>query len=443
MKIVTFKRGIHPHDSKFTADKATQTVLPNLTCTLKFPLQQHIGSPCVPIVKVGDKVLLGQKIAEGNGFVTTNIHSTVSGEVVDIAEIVNSTGDLCTGIFIKNDGLEKAVEGFGVKRDYKTLSRNEIIDFVKEAGVVGLGGAGFPTHVKLSPPKDKVIKNIIINGAECEPYLTTDHRLMLELTDRLIQAIELIMYLFPDAKCTLGIEINKLDAIRKLEPLTEHIKNFEIVGLVPKYPQGAEKQLILAITEQEVPSGSLPHDIGCLVINVDTILSVQNAVCNNIPLIERVLTLSGDCLHNPGNFRVRIGSSAKNIVDITGGLKEEPYKIIAGGPMMGKAIHETQVPLSKTTSSFIYLSERTGKLPKEKNCIRCGKCVDMCPAGLIPVELNKIILENNLNSFVENDGVDCIECGSCSYICPSKRQLAQSIRAFRRTALSRKLRKER
>ncbi len=443
MKIATFKRGVHPKDSKLTAYNTIKDVLPNLTCVLKYPLQQHIGAPCKPLVVVGDRVLKGQKIAEGQGFVTTSIHSSVSGEVTKISEIINATGDISKAIFIQNDNLEETVPNFGDKRDYLSLSRDEILAIVKDSGIVGLGGAGFPTHVKLNPPKDKTITNIIINGAECEPYLTTDHRVMLENTDRLIESIKLLMHLFPNAKCSLGIEINKLDAIRKIESLSSDIENFEVVGLIPKYPQGAEKQLILAITDKEVPSGSLPHDIGCLVINVDTILAVQNAVCNNVPLIERILTLTGDCIVNPGNYRVRIGSSAKNIVESIGGLKEEPFKVIAGGPMMGKAIHELQVPLSKTTSSFIFLTEKSGKLPTERNCIRCGKCVDFCPAGLLPVELNRIVLDNNLNEFVQSDGVDCIECGSCSYICPSKRHLAQSIRAFRRTALSKKLRKER
>ncbi len=444
MRIATFKRGVHPPDNKhYTDDKRIQNVEPNESCTMIYPLHQHIGAPCKPLVEKGERVLRGQKIAEGEGFVTTSIHSSVSGEVVDIKEVVTALGEICEAIFIKNDALDECVPTLYTKRDATKLSREEILDIVKDSGIVGLGGAGFPTHVKLNPPKDKPIDNILINAAECEPYLTTDHRVMLERTRSVLEGIKVLQQLFPNVKVTLGIELNKQDAIKKLLKETEQFTNFEIVALEPKYPQGAEKQLILAITGREVPSGGLPHDIGCLVLNLDTMIAINNAVTYSVPLMSRKVTLTGDAIKNPGNYKVRIGSSVGNIIELVGGFKEEPSKIIAGGPMMGKAIYELQVPLAKTTSSFIFLTEKTAYQPPERNCIRCGKCVDHCPAGLIPIDLNYIAIERDLEQFVQNDGIDCIECGSCSYVCPAKRHLAQSIRASRREALQKRMKKER
>ncbi len=444
MRTATFKRGVHPPDNKHYTDyKSIQVVNPNETCTLIYPLQQHIGAPCKPLVEVGDRVLMGQKIAEGDAFVTTSIHSSVSGEVVDIREVVTAVGEKCDAIFVKNDTLDEAVPTLYQKREFKNLSRAEILDIIKDSGIVGLGGAGFPTHIKLNPPADKPIDNVIINGAECEPYLTTDHRVMLERSHRFVNAIELLQHLFPGIKISLGIELNKIDAINKLREVSAGLTDFEIVALEPKYPQGAEKQLIKAITNREVPSGGLPHDIGCMVINIDTVMAIHNAVAHSTPLMSRILTLTGDAIKNPGNYKVRIGSSVANIIELIGGLKEEPAKIIAGGPMMGKAIYETQVPLAKTTSSFIFLTEKSAKQPPERNCIRCGKCVSHCPAGLVPIDLNYIAIDRNLEEFVNHDGLDCIECGSCSYVCPAKRHLAQSIRFSRREALQKRMKKER
>ncbi len=444
MRIATFKRGVHPPDNKHYTDNAKiQVIEPNDTCTMIYPLHQHIGSPCKPLVSIGDRVLRGQKIAEGEGYVTTCIHSSVSGSVVDIKEVVTALGEICEAIFIKNDAQDECVPTLYQKRDLESLSKQDILDIVKDSGIVGLGGAGFPTHVKLNPPKDKPIDNVIINGAECEPYLTTDHRVMMERSHSVLGALDVLKQLFPNVKITLGIELNKPDAIKKLQGLTTDLPDFEVVALEPKYPQGAEKQLIYAITGREVPSGGLPHDVGCLVLNLDTIIAINNAVVYNVPLMSRKVTLTGDAILNPGNYKIRLGSSVGNILNLVGGFEKEPAKIIAGGPMMGKAIYELQVPLAKTTSSFIFLTEKSAYQPPERNCIRCGKCVTYCPSGLIPIELNAISIDRDLERFVQQDGIDCIECGSCSYVCPAKRHLAQSIRTSRREALQKKMKKER
>ncbi len=444
MRIATFKRGVHPPDNKhYTNNIKIQVVEPNETCIMIYPLHQHIGAPCKPLVEIGDRVLRGQKIADGEGYVTTCIHSSVSGEVVDIKEVVTALGEICQAIFIQNDAKDECVPTLYEKRDLTTLSKQDILNIVRDSGIVGLGGAGFPTHVKLNPPEDKPIDNILINGAECEPYLTTDHRVMIERSHSLINSINVLKRIFPKTKITLGIELNKQDAIEKLQEITCNEEDFEIVALEPKYPQGAEKQLIYAITGREVPSGGLPHDVGCLVLNLDTIIAINNAVSFHVPLMSRKVTLTGDAIKNPGNYKIRLGSSVGNIIDLVGGFKDEPAKIIAGGPMMGKAIYELQVPLAKTTSSFIFLSKEKAYQPPERNCIRCGKCVDHCPAGLIPIELNYICIDRDLEKFVQQDGIDCIECGSCSYVCPAKRHLAQSIRTIRREALQKRMKKER
>ncbi len=439
MKISTFKRGVHPHDHKeLTNNLLSKVVAPVEGEEYFYPLSQHIGAPCEAIVAVGDRVLLGQKIAEGQGFVTSTIHSAVSGEVVAIKEVLVSSGALVKSIVIKNDGQDETVEGYGEVTDYTTLSNQEIVNKVKDGGVVGLGGASFPTHVKLSPPPEAKIEFLVVNAAECEPFLTTDHRAMLEKTEMFLGGIKVVLQMFPEAKCIIGVETNKMDAINVLKEATKNEEKIEVMGLVPKYPQGSEKQLIEACTGRQVPSGQLPSATGCIVQNVDTLIAIYDQVVNNRPLTTRFVTISGDSAVEPGNYEVRIGEKFDRFLENIGGFNEDTYKIIAGGPMMGTALSTTDIPFVKTSSSFLFFSEKFGKLKPERNCIRCAKCVDSCPIGLMPYELNYNSINTDFGAFDENNGLDCIECGSCSYICPSKRHLAQTIRATKRAVMAHK-----
>ncbi len=439
MKYSTFKRGVHPHDHKeLTNNLVSKVVDPVEGEEYFYPLSQHIGAPCEPLVAVGDRVLLGQKIAEGQGFVTATIHTAVSGEVVAIKDVLTANGALVKSIVIKNDGLDEKVAGYGEFTDYTKLSNQEIINKVKDGGIVGLGGAAFPTHVKLSPPPEAKIDYLLVNAAECEPFLTTDHRAMLEKTEKFLGGIKVVLQMFPDAECIIGVETNKMDAISVLHEATKNEPKIRVMGLIPKYPQGSEKQLIEACTGRQVPSGKLPSATGCIVQNVDTIIAIYEQVVNNIPLTTRFVTISGDKAVEPGNYEVRIGEKLNRFLESIGGLNEETYKIISGGPMMGTALSTTDIPFVKTSSSFLFFSEEFGKLQPERNCIRCAKCVDHCPIGLMPYELNFNSNNSDFGAFDENNGLDCIECGCCSYICPSKRHLAQTIRATKRTVMANK-----
>ncbi len=439
MKYSTFKRGVHPHDHKeLTNSLVSKVIAPVEGEEYFYPLSQHIGAPCEAIVAVGDRVLLGQKIAEGQGFVTATIHSAVSGEVVAIKDVLVSSGSLVKSIVIKNDGLDEKVAGYGEVTDYTKLSNQEIVSKVRDGGVVGLGGASFPTHVKLSPPPEAKIEFLIVNAAECEPFLTTDHRAMLEKTEKFLGGIKVVLQMLPDAICIIGVETNKMDAIAVLREATKNEDKIEVMGLVPKYPQGSEKQLIEACTGRQVPSGQLPSATGCIVQNVDTLIAIFEQVVNNKPLTTRFVTISGDNAIEPGNYEVRIGEKLNRFLDLVGGYNEETYKVISGGPMMGTALSTTDIPFVKTSSSFLFFSEEFGKLQPERNCIRCAKCVEHCPIGLMPFELNFNSINSDLGAFDENHGLDCIECGCCSYICPSKRHLAQTIRATKRTVMAHK-----
>lgn len=442
MKTLTFKRGVHPPDGKsFTSDKPIQIILPKENAEIVLPVSQHIGAPCEPIVAKGDHVLLGQKIADSKGFVSAPIHSPVSGTVKDIKPMLTPSGGMCNSIIIENDGLMEWAPELGKDKDYKTFSKEKILQKIHDAGIVGLGGAGFPTHVKLNPPADKKIDSIIVNAAECEPYLTTDHRVLLEKTDRVILGLEIVLQIHTDAKGYIGVEANKPDAIEKLQKAAANNPRIEILTLQTKYPQGSEKQLIYAATNREVPSGGLPADVGCIVDNVDTILAIERAVAKGRPLMRRIVTLSGDAVKNPGNYQVRLGMSFRELIEETGGFKEEPYKVIAGGPMMGAAVFSLDIPIIKTSSAILCFTKAAAELPPERNCIRCGKCVEHCPMGLMPLELNQDSLANDLEAFEKNHGLDCIECGSCSYVCPAKRHLAQSIRTTRKNLMAQKRKK--
>ncbi|MDR1689088.1 MAG: electron transport complex subunit RsxC [Clostridiales bacterium] len=436
MRKLTFKNGIHPEESKVsTSALPLETILPKAGLEMVYPLVQNTGAPCKPIVQIGDEVCLGQKIADSEAFVSSPVHSSVSGIVKGMRKALTPTGVIADAIVIENDGKNIKWDTLKSYNDYTLLSKEEIIKKIREAGVVGLGGAGFPTHVKLSPPPDKKIDTVIINASECEPYLTSDHRALLDETERVLEGIRVVLRIFPDAKALIAIEDNKPDAIEKLTHATKNENSMEVKSLVTKYPQGSEKQLIYSCLKREVPSGGLPADIGALVVNVDTLIAIERAVLRDRPLIRKIVTLDGGAVKNPGNYRVRIGMSYRDFLEAVGGLKSEPAKMISGGPMMGVSMFSLDVPVIKVSSAFLCLTADEVKTYTERNCIRCGKCVSHCPMGLLPYTLNQNVVHGEMDEFLKNNGMDCVECGSCSYVCPSKRHIAQSIRSTRRHRL--------
>jgi len=435
LKAFTFKKGIHPHDHKeHTTGKPVRYFLPNEEVT--FLMQQHIGAPAKPIVAKGDKVLLGQVIGEQNGFISSPVHTSVSGVVKDVKEVQHPNGFMCTGIIIENDGLYEEIDTIKPRTRIDHLSKDDILTIIKEAGIVGMGGAGFPTYVKLSPPPDKKIDYIIVNGAECEPYLTSDDRVMIEETNRIIMGLKVVLGLFPDAKGVIGIETNKPEAISLLSNAVLGSENIKVAPLKPKYPQGAEKQLIYSITKRKVPTTGLPSDVGCIVLNIDTIVAIHRAIYRGRPLMRRIVTVSGGALNKPDNIKVRIGMSYREVIEAAGGFKEEPAMVISGGPMMGVAMYNLDVPIVKATSSILCLTKDEVFEEEELNCIKCGKCVSICPMNLLPNELNKFAIHGEEENFKKYKGMACIECGSCSYTCPSNRYLLQSIRTTRRNIMA-------
>jgi len=403
-----------------------------------FPLLQHMGAKCEPLVKKGQKVFVGEKIADSDAYISAPIHSSVSGTIKDIAPCITIMGTVVDSVIIENDGEFTDCGGIKKRDGYEKLSGAELISIIREAGIVGLGGAGFPTHVKLSPPKDKKIDTILVNGCECEPYLTTDNQIMVEEAEKIIVGLQIIQKIIPGAAGVIAIEDNKPVAIETMQKACEDIPNIKVIVMKSKYPQGSEKQLINAATKRKVPSGGLPGDVGCIVNNVDTVIAIQRAVFRGRPLMRKVVTLTGDAIKNPGNYHVHLGTQLSDLVDMVGGLACNPKKIVTGGPLMGVAIFDTRVPIVKTTGGVLFLTEKEAYIPPEGACIRCGSCVDRCPMGLIPIELNTDVLRENNEAFVAHDGLECIECGSCSYICPSKRRLSQSIRTIRRAELAKR-----
>lgn len=436
MAKLTFAGGIHPYDGKdLSKDKPVLDVLPK--GDLVYPLSQHIGAPAQPIVAKGDRVLAGQKIAESGGFVSAPIYASVSGTVKGIEPRRVVTGDSIMSIVIENDGLYEDV-GFYPPAPLDKMTKEEIIDAVKEAGIVGMGGAGFPTHVKLSPKEPEKIAYVIANCAECEPYLTSDYRRMLEEPEKLIGGLKVILKLFDNAQGILAVEDNKPDCISLLRQLTKDEKRISVKALKTKYPQGAERQLIYATTGRQINSSMLPADVGCIVNNVDTVVSVYRAVVEGRPLMERIVTVTGDAVANPRNFRVRIGTSYNELVEEAGGFKVEPEKIICGGPMMGFAMFDLQVPTTKTSTALLAFSKDEVSAMEPGPCINCGRCVEVCPGRVIPSRLADYAEHFNEEAFIENNGMECCECGCCSFICPAKRPLTQEIKSMRKIQLAKK-----
>ena len=430
MGISTFKGGVHPYDGKDLAkDQPIRRIKPKEI--LVYPLSQHIGAPASPIVAVGDTVLRGQKIAEAGGFVSAPVFASVSGTVKAIEPRHVATGDLVNSIIIENDGEMKETDFHGVE-DVASLSKEQIIEKVKEAGVVGMGGAGFPTHVKLSPKEPDKIEFIIANCAECEPYLTADYRRMLENPEELIGGMKIVLRLFDHAKGILGVEDNKPDCIQKLKELTKDEERIEVMPLKTKYPQGGERQLIYATTGRAINSKMLPADAGCIVDNVETLVAINRAVKEGKPVMDRIFTVTGDAVANPGNFEYCIGMSYAEILEEAGGFKEDPEKMISGGPMMGFAVFSLEIPTTKTSSSLLCFKKDDVSASEVTACINCGRCVSVCPEQIVPSRLAKMSQFHDSESFEKWNGMECIECGSCSYICPAKRPLAQYIKTMKK-----------
>lgn len=436
-KLFTFKGGVHPPTNKTLTQNVPieDAVDPKVVV---IPMSQHIGAPCDPLVKVGDSVKVGQKIGESKAFMSVPVHSSVSGTVKKIEQHYVPNGSKVSCVVIESDGNFEIHESVQPKGNIENLTKEDILAIIKEAGMAGMGGATFPTHVKLSPPADKPIDTLLVNAAECEPYLTCDHRTMLEKTDLVIIGIKAIMKALGVDKCYIGIEKNKPDAIEAMQKAVAGEEGIEVSPLEVKYPQGDEKRIINAITGRVVPSGGLPMEVGCVVENVGTVATIGNAIKTGMPLVQRVVTVSGSAVVNPKNLYVRIGTSYKDVIEQCGGYKEEPGKLISGGPMMGIAQFTDEVPVIKGTSGILAFTKKEADLPEPSNCIMCGKCVEACPVQLMPYKISRYSIQKNFDAADEYHAADCIECGGCSFICPAKRPLKETISVAKKEILARR-----
>ncbi len=432
MKRATFKGGAH-----LRYNKELTSGLPIIKSTppkeVIFPVSMHLGAPSKPIVAVGEQVKLGQKIAEPGGFVSVPIHSSVSGEVVAIEPRIHPNGQRVLSIVIKNDEQETMDESIRPRENYKDLSGKEILHLIQDAGIVGMGGATFPTHVKLSIPEGKKVEYLILNVAECEAYLTNDDALMQRNAEEIIRGLEIVMHVLGVDKAYIGIEDNKPQAIQTMYESAKHL-NIEMYSLKTKYPQGSEKHIIKAIAKREVPSGKLPIDVGCVVFNVATIKAIHDAVICGMPLIERVVTITGCGITEPRRMDVKIGTPIEHLLEQCGGF-HDAEKFIIGGPMMGFAHYSSDIPVLKGGSGILLLSAEEAGLAPPKDCIRCARCVDACPMGLMPLMLSNTSEKGDFDKAEEYHALDCIECGACAYVCPAKRMLVSNIRVAKKEIL--------
>lgn len=440
MKLKTFRiGGVHPEENKLTDDAVTQVAaLPKQAI---FPLSQHIGAPAKPLVKKGDKVKVGTMIAEAGGFVSAPVYSSVSGTVLKVDTVFDATGYRQPAIIINVEGDEweetiDRSDKLETLEAHPELTPEEIVERVKVAGVTGMGGAGFPTFIKLCPPPTAKAECVIINGVECEPYITSDYRLMLEHADEILVGLELLMKASKVTKGYIGIEENKPAAIELLTEKTAGNPNIEIVPLAQKYPQGGEKQLVDAVIRRQVPAPpAIPVNVGAIVQNVGTAYAVYQAVMKRKPLFERYTTVTGKKLKNPGNYLVRMGTPMRDLIDVCGGLPEGDNKVLAGGPMMGKALNNIDVPVCKGTNSITVLTDDDAKRKNPQPCIRCAKCVSACPMGLEPFLLATVSSLHDWEKVEKEDITSCIECGSCQFTCPSHRPLLDNIRLGKSTVM--------
>lgn len=436
MARLTFVGGVHPKSGKkLSKDRPIEVYVPR--GEMVYPLSQHIGAPAKAVVKKGDPVLVGTLLAEAGGFVSAPIYSACSGTVKAIEERRVATGGMVMSVVIDNDGEFNEID-WPKAPDYDDLSREDKINIIRDAGIVGMGGAGFPTAVKLSPKEPEKIEYVIVNCAECEPYLTSDYRKMLEEPEKLIGGLKIILSLFDNARGILAIEDNKPDCISLLRNMTKDEPKISVKALKTKYPQGSERHLIYATTGRAINSTMLPADAGCVVNNVDTVISIYNAVVEGRPLLYRIVTITGEAVKYPQNFRVPVGTNYAELLEAAGGFKVQPEKIISGGPMMGFALFDLNVPVTKASSALLCLPHDEVSAMEPSACINCGRCVEACPSRLVPKKLAIMADHGDEEGFVKCDGLECVECGSCSFICPAKRQLAQSIKTMRKIALSHK-----
>ena len=440
LKNLTFKGGVNVPHYKELSEKAPleRAVKPEV---VTIPLHQHTGAPCEPLVKPGDEVKVGQKIGQSDAFVSAPVHSSVSGKVKSITPMAIPTGLTVNCVVIESDGENQVHESVKPRGNLEELSSKEIIDIIKEAGITGMGGAGFPTYVKLSPPSDKKIDTIIINGAECEPYLTADHKLMLNEAEKIVFGVKAIMKAVNVENAIIAIENNKPDAIKLLEKASENEANIKVASLKVKYPQGDEKRLISATLGRAVPSGGLPMDVGAIVCNVSTTKAIADAVLEGKPLYERIVTVTGNGIKEPKNLIAKIGTPFKDLIAQCGGFNEgSPGKIVMGGPMMGISQFTIDVPVIKGSGGILVLTEEEAKPVPMGPCIKCGKCVEVCPVNLQPLYLSSYSLKDKFDKAEELHALDCVECGGCSYICPAKRPLVESIRVAKREIISKRKR---
>lgn len=440
MGLLTFKGGVHPYDGKeFSRNKPIRDLQPGKE--LAFLLSQHIGAPAKPCVAAGDHVLAGQKIADAGGFVSAPIHSSVSGTVKGIEKRKSAVGDMVDAIIIENDMQYERAQ-FSPLASLDDADKKEIIRRITDAGVVGMGGAGFPTAVKLQPKEPDKLDHILVNGSECEPYLTSDYRIMIEHPDYIVKGLRCMLKLFDNAVGWICIESNKPEAVKTMTKAIEGEPRMAVKVMKTKYPEGAERCLIYAATGRSINSKMLPADAGCVVDNIDTVVAVYKAVMLGEPLTDRIFTVTGDAVRDPQNIRVKVGTPYSEVIDAAGGFTSDPEKIISGGPMMGFALYDLNVPVTKTSGAITcFLHDTVSKL-EETACINCGRCVRGCPEHLMPCKLADLAEHGDAEKFEAMNGLECVECGSCSYQCPAKRPLAAEIKSMRRTVMANKRRKK-
>lgn len=429
----TFKGGVHPDDSKsYTKGRPIEQLPPPDKVIL--PMSMHIGAPCSPLVKVGDRVLLGQMIASSEAPMSAPIHASVSGTVSAIEPMEHPNGSKVMSVVIENDRLDEPDPSM-MPISYNSMTSDEMIEKIKNAGIVGHGGAAFPTHIKLSSAIGKV-DTVIINGAECEPYLTSDHRILLEYPWEVISGIQIILKILGIQNALLGVEVNKSNTFEKIQSLLPADGSIKLVPLMTKYPQGAEKQLIKSLTGREVPSGKLPADAGCAVFNIDTAGAIFRLFNSGMPMIRRIVTVSGPDIVSPKNVETRIGTPIKDLIEFCGGFSEPPTKLLMGGPMMGTSLFSDEVPVIKGTNGILAFAESQPLHIPDPKCIRCGRCVTDCPMGLVPTYIYRAFMAGNMDECKSFSPLDCIECGVCSYTCPAKIPLTQGIRTAKQQIIA-------